>query len=74
MAYMNVVVAANDVIDTMLEDDEFAKEMWLALAHGLDAGRLMDDACDMIANHHDATIVANKFHDLSRYIKARCNT
>lgn len=45
---VNVTIEAEDIVDTMIDDGCFAAEMWEEIGKGLNRGRLLDDAVDII--------------------------
>lgn len=49
MTYVNAQIEAEDIVGQMLEDGEFAQEMWLEIAELLSRGRLLDDCMDITA-------------------------
>lgn len=50
MAIIQAEIDAEDVIEAMLEDGDFARRVWSKLAEGLDAGQLFDDLASISAS------------------------
>ena len=71
MAYLQVDVDAEQIIDAMREDAPFADQMWRNLAHGLQAGVLLDDACDIFCGKKsDAFGLAQVFESFAESLRS----
>lgn len=71
-AFIQASIEAEDVTNTMSEDNSFAHDLWMELAQKLDMGVLLDDACDIFSNDVEkAKYVGEQFSMLGDFIRAR---
>ena len=64
--FMSVEISANQIADVMLEDANFAFEVWFELAERMHMGMMADDLGDMIASCGDrekAKWIVHQFKD-----------
>ena len=71
MAYVNVELEAEAVLDAMAEDGNFALDMWRLIAIRSDMGALKDDAADLMAglSRAEAYAIARCIEDLAAAMK-----
>lgn len=66
--YISIEISGDTVVQSMLDNGNFAEEVWRSMFEGLTAGRLFDDCIDLMTGldtdeREDAVFVLRRLAD-----------